>query len=489
MRYKRGKLITSLTPLTLKGGVVRVIDSATGDIARTTGGFLEDEKYGVYAIPKNTAMSAEFDTEVTLTGSKTLKLSTTDVTGRAFAVLGNNREPSVTEPVPTVFKYQFPVKPSTSYRLRCYAKTTNAVAVQTYLTTAEYNDAGTRTASDVIITNKIGGTNDWTLLTGTASTNAATTHICITIRLNTAAGNISDAWFDVNSMTLEVVSTITNPSSVSANLYPKVTAVTSKDNIDQSQVTVTGAIAFGRATTNLNAAQSFLPTKKNLTGIVLQRNADTGTYAGNVTITLQADSAGSPSGTALATASYTSAEWEAITAATDFTASLPFTLTVDGSTKYWIVFTSSTQDNSNYTGVKAQTSGSYTNGAHKNWNGSAWSADTGYDLYFKTLYSKNTTNATIRTDTATMSITAPTTDGWAEGTVIDTATLGIAPLVLAPGVNNIYYSSNGPATADGTVDPSLQCIITPYLYERVPAFGGRLFSLKCPNFSLKCPNF
>ena len=66
-----------------------------------------------------------------------------------------------------------------------------------------------------------------------------------------------------------------------------------------------------------------------------------------------------------------------------------------------------------------------------------------------------------------MSITAPTTDGWADGTKIDTYTLvpPVAPLALAKGVNNIYYASNGPATADGTVDPSLQCIISPALYN------------------------
>jgi hypothetical protein len=49
--------------------------------------------------------------------------------------------------------------------------------------------------------------------------------------------------------------------------------------------------------------------------------------------------------------------------------------------------------------------------------------------------------------------------------VIDTTVLDIQPLDLASGVNNIYYSSNGPATADGTVDPSLQCIVSPAIYN------------------------
>lgn len=56
------------------------IDSATGDIARTTSGFIEDAKYGWYVTRVTTAVSAEFDTAVTRTGTKTLKLSTTDAT-------------------------------------------------------------------------------------------------------------------------------------------------------------------------------------------------------------------------------------------------------------------------------------------------------------------------------------------------------------------------------------------------------------------------
>ena len=40
--------------------------------------------------------------------------------------------------------------------------------------------------------------------------------------------------------------------------------------------------------------------------------------------------------------------------------------------------------------------------------------------------------------------------------MVDTATIGITPLTLAVGDNAVYYSSNGPAYADGTVDASLQ---------------------------------
>ena len=69
---------TNVTPadITVKGGVERVIDSATGDIARTTNGWIEDEKYGFNFLASVGTSSAEFDTAITRTGSKTLKLST-----------------------------------------------------------------------------------------------------------------------------------------------------------------------------------------------------------------------------------------------------------------------------------------------------------------------------------------------------------------------------------------------------------------------------
>ena len=64
----------------------------------------------------------------------------------------------------------------------------------------------------------------------------------------------------------------------------------------------------------------------------------------------------------------------------------------------------------------------------------------------------------MSTDTQTVSVTAPTPDGWASGSFISLRDYGNQFLTLTPGVNNIYFSSNGPATADGTLDPSLQGI-------------------------------
>ena len=405
--------VNTVTPLTAKGGVVRVIDSATGDIARTTSGWIEDEKYGWYALNTATAWSAEFDSAVTRTGARTVKLSTTDTTGRAEIWTSAGGAVSTAHGIP--------LKPNTLYALRCYIKTNNSVAVKVGL--GEFSSALSAIITGFSTT--LVGTNDWTLKEFLVTTNASTAYGTIKLS-NATAGNISDAWFDVNSMTLEQVSSITNPSATPALLYPKATAVTSKDNVDQS-LDSAGAYANTYAIpTAINEGathrQTFTPTKKHNTGITIWP-VTKGT--GDWTLTVH-DSSNNVIGTprTIANASVTTG------------ALLSFLNSFD-----W-------------------TSGTYHFHVTSTVNDGTLKTNTSNDLEacsFTTLYEKHTTNLTVSTDTQQLSVTAPTTDGWADGTVIDTATIaGITPLTLAPGVNNIYVSSNGPATADGTVDPSLQ---------------------------------
>ena len=449
------KLVSLGSPRSIKGGVVRVIDSATGDIPRTTSGWIEDEKYGWRFNATTNAVSGEFDSSVKRTGNFTLKLSTTDTSGTTVARLIPVNAAST---LPLTSKYAFPIKASTNYIFKCYAKTNNAASNAVFTILQTFASDGVTSTSNT--SSKYSGTNDWFLITLTFTTNASAVWGEVVLN-NNVAGNISDAWFDVNSMTLEEVSTITAPSA--SLLYPKVTAVTSNDNIDQSQVISSGALTFGDNGTRQSLAHNFVPTKKNDTGVIIRRRASTGTFTGNVTISLQATTLSLPNGSVLATVTIPNSTWEAITVATDYT--VPFNYTLTPGTTYSTVLESSTHDNSNHPNVE----GNAANSGLLKYNGSTWSADGTSALYFKTLYSKNTTNFTVRTDTQTMSVTAPTTNGWPDGTVIDTATLGIAPLNLTAGVNNIYYSSNGPATADGTVDPSLQAIITPNIFSGFPS--------------------
>ena len=443
----------STTPT--KGGVVRVIDSATGDIARTTSGWIEGSQYGWYAKQDTAAWSAVFDSSITRTGRLTLKLSNTNTSGQVYA-LNYNGAVSV-----GVSNQQFliPLKASTQYKLKIYAKTnnvaTNAVFAQVYMFKVDFTNSATVNGTS----NKLSGTNDWTLLTATFTTNADCVWSSIKLS-NDASGNISDAWFDVNSMTLEEVSTITAPSA--SLLYPKVTAVTSKDNIDQSQVNTPSVTSFGT-----NAQQylthSFTPTKKNFYGVTLNLKKVL-SPTDNLIVTLEGQSSDLPNGTVYAT--YSIPATSLTTTLAEYTFILPYTISIQ---KYAFRLTrSGSLDDSNYFQIGRDNSTSYSGGLSKLWNGTAYASMSSW--YFKTLYSKNTTNFTVRTDTQTLSVTAPTTDGWPDGTVIDTATLGVSPLSISAGVNNIYYSSNGPATADGTVDPSLQFLVTNNQYSSTPYF-------------------
>jgi hypothetical protein len=182
-------------PRTPLGGVyipgAKSIEASTGDTARTTDGWIESEKFGWCTINSAGTMSYEFDTAVTRTGTRTLKVSTTNTSGRGRAD-GNTAD--------TPLKYTFPIKPSTSYILRCFAKTTTVAADSVYMLMGQLTSADAFIAT-IGTTNKLTGTNDWTLLTSTFTTHATAAFGYLSCR-NIVAGNISDAWFDVSGMTL-----------------------------------------------------------------------------------------------------------------------------------------------------------------------------------------------------------------------------------------------------------------------------------------------
>ena len=164
----------------LKGA--KSIEGATGDIARTTTGFIEDAKYGFPMTTQATAVSGEFDTAVTRTGLKTLKLSTTDATGQVYIVVNSSEAGG---------GWKIVFQANTEYTFSCWVKTTNVVSAYLRL----YDPSTARS------TNALAGTNDWTLCTVTWTTGAAPSFDSLEFHLNNA-GNISDSWWDVNSMTL-----------------------------------------------------------------------------------------------------------------------------------------------------------------------------------------------------------------------------------------------------------------------------------------------
>ena len=158
---------------------------------------------------------------------------------------------------------------------------------------------------------------------------------------------------------------------------------------DQTQTTENTFTETGQASTSTHKnklAQSFIPTKTKIRGVKLYKTADTGAFAGTVTVTLQADTAGSPSGAVLATQTITNANWILIPAAEfEVTFSAEYTSMVQGNL-YWIVIETSTADSSNHPNLGTNSAGGYASGSVKFYNAAdGWTAIATIDLYFKTL--------------------------------------------------------------------------------------------------------
>jgi len=174
----------------------------------------------------------------------------------------------------------------------------------------------------------------------------------------------------------------------SSNLY--LTQLNTSDGqADQSQTAQDATQGVGLAnTTGLNnkLAQSFIPTTTKIRGVSLFKTTNTGTFTGTVTVALQADSAGSPSGSNLASVTITNAQWLAlVNGEFDAIFSTEYTSMTVGSL-YWIVISTSTSDTANHPNVRSNSIGGYANGSVKyNNTADGWVAIATIDLYFKTL--------------------------------------------------------------------------------------------------------
>lgn len=177
---------------------------------------------------------------------------------------------------------------------------------------------------------------------------------------------------------------------------------TTSSSTDQSQLTQDSLIEVGEAnaTSKKNKlAQSFIPTKTKIRGVNLYKSADTGTFTGTVTVSLQADTAGSPSGSALATQTITNANWlQKSTGSLEILFSSEYSGITAGSL-YWIVIETSTSDNSNHPNFGINTVGGYGSGSVKyNNTTDSWVAISTIDLYFATLEGNN--SQTVKTNSS-----------------------------------------------------------------------------------------
>lgn len=159
---------------------------------------------------------------------------------------------------------------------------------------------------------------------------------------------------------------------------------------DQTQNTQNAVVTVGEAdsTTKHNLlAQSFTPTGARIRGVRLYKTADTGSFTGTVTVALQANSAGAPSGSNLASVTISNADYEALGTPAPFDAifGTEYTGITTGSL-YWIVISTSTSDNANHPNVGSNSAGGYASGSTKYKNTTdGWVAIATIDLYFQTL--------------------------------------------------------------------------------------------------------
>lgn len=185
----------------------------------------------------------------------------------------------------------------------------------------------------------------------------------------------------------------TEPSQV------KFTGVTEDDFIDQQQTSTDAETNFGENDAvgkQSKVAQSFVPTKENLSKVGYVFKDSTGTFSGTVTIALQGDNAGDPDGTTVVSTTISNAVWEAKTDGQWYFEDLPY-FTTPG-TKFHIVFTASTADDANKPAIGAyDASDLYPEGSLLDWStADGWAAHLD-DIQFKTLYAEHTKNPGLYT--------------------------------------------------------------------------------------------
>ena len=157
---------------------------------------------------------------------------------------------------------------------------------------------------------------------------------------------------------------------------------------DQTQATQNGTVQLGEANSTGQKniiCQSFIPSKTKIRGVKLYKSANTGTFTGDITVALFADSAGSPTGSALATVTITNVVYNAL-AVGEFEALFSAEYSMTAGTLYWFKVSASTADNSNHPNLGTNTAGGYASGSVKYYNGTdGYVAIATIDLYFKTL--------------------------------------------------------------------------------------------------------
>jgi len=205
---------------------------------------------------------------------------------------------------------------------------------------------------------------------------------------DTTASNIY-----IDQLQLEEVATDTTfTGKVAEKIRPVLQAVTSTDNIDQSQLTEATWTALN--VNYLKLAQGFTPTKKYLTKVEVDlfKEAAYAATAENVTVTIETDNAGAPSGTILASKVLDVSSIPASGSGNyKFTIDVPCILTAG--VLYYTVL-SKADISAGGLDWRRNSSSSYANGTGLGYTSGSWT-DLTADFYFNTFYAKKSENFTL----------------------------------------------------------------------------------------------
>lgn len=181
------------------------------------------------------------------------------------------------------------------------------------------------------------------------------------------------------------------PDFYDSGTYVSSTSGVLTADADQSQATQNGTVAVGEAdatTKKVWITEKFIPTITSIRGFKFYKAADTGTFTGTVTMSLQADTSGAPSGSDLVAVTLTNAAWTKI-ATGEFSVGFTEYSTLTVGSSYWIVIKTSTTDTSNHPNFGINTAGGYANGLLRYHNSTdasgGWVTVSTSILYFKTL--------------------------------------------------------------------------------------------------------
>jgi hypothetical protein len=386
------------TTVASKGGVFNG-DFELGSGSVTSTGWIGSENYGWYATI-TAAANASFDSTVSHSGKQSLKLSTTDGTGKLYATCG------AAATVTTIKKYCCPIKATTNYKTVVWIKTKGVAADAVYYTVIQYDNNANVLATTT--STKITGTTDWQPIVAAFTSEVGASFVRVVCWNFIVSATATDAWFDDVALE-EVVEDTTNTSQIPTPLLSTITGVTSVDNID---VFKTGGTSYSNTVTSYWYAQQFQPTKNKITTVKFKL-AKVGAPTGNLTVAIETDSANTPSGTILASITFDVATLT--TSIVEYTFNVPCLWTsgklwatlkrpsADGDTNYILIQVSAVGTYSDYIGIGA----------------GSWSTlSTAYEFCSVFTYAKPTENATIVCNGEKIAINADK-DGLLHGAIID----------------------------------------------------------------------